>query len=118
MKKVFFSIALMCVVFTTGAFARNNYNVLYKLNDKDTFKSVMRYLQADYSQTNDLMYVFALTEKKLESVKEGNEKGMEKALRFNLANAKAVLSPDQYRKYLILLNVSVQNQEMSFIAER
>ena len=118
MKKVFFSIALMLVVFTTGAFASGNYAVFYKLNNKSTFNSVMRYLQADYTQANDLQYVFSLTEKRLESVKDGDSEAMAKVLRFNLVNAKTVLTPAQYKKYLVLLNVSVQNQDADFIAEK
>lgn len=119
MKKVFFSIALMLVVFTTSAFARSNsYEVFYKLNDKATFNQVMRYLQADYAQANDLAYVFSLTGKKLNSVKNENPDEIAKVLRFNLANAKNVLSPDQYKKYLVLLNVSVHNHRAELIAEK
>ncbi|MDR1584962.1 MAG: hypothetical protein LBS07_02140 [Prevotellaceae bacterium] len=117
MKKVLVSIALMAVAFSTHVFANSNYDVFYKLNDKSTFKSMVRYLQTDDSQTNDLQYIFHLTEKKLKAAK-GNAPELEKTLRFNLANVKAALSPEQYRKYLIVLNLSIQNQEFTYFAEK
>ncbi len=117
MKKVLVSVALFAVMFSANIFAQSNYDVFYKLNEKSTFNSMVRYLQADYSQASDLQYVFTLTEKKLKAAKD-NSVNTEKALRFNLANVKAVLSPEQYRKYLTVLNLSVQNQEVTYFAEK
>ena len=40
----------------------------------------------------------------------GNNLAAENALYFNLGNVKIVLSEEQYRKYLILINLSVNNK--------
>lgn len=118
MKKVFLSIALMAVMFTTSAFASDSSEVLHKLNDRTTFNQLMRYLQVSSSQKEDLQYVFFLTGKRLDSVKNNQTAETEKALRFNLANTKLILSQEQYKKYLTILNVSVQNKDVSLVAER
>ncbi len=85
----------------------NEYEVLNKVSNESTFKTMSRYLQIDNEQAAQLKYIFMLTERKLSYAKEkGSEIAAEKALMFNLGNAKAVLTEDQYRKYLIILNVS------------
>ena len=97
MKKV---LVLVMVVFATSAFALNpgNYKVVYKLNSEPTFNALVRYLDADYTQADQLKYVFGLTENKMRSaLKSQNETEVDKALLFNAGNAKFILSEDQYK---------------------
>ncbi|MFR9165924.1 MAG: hypothetical protein ACLVKO_06805 [Dysgonomonas sp.] len=43
----------------------------------------------------------------------------QKALQFNLANARVVLSPEQYRKYVTVLNITINNDaQASLLAEK
>jgi len=49
-------------------------------------------------------------------LKADNENSAQKALMFNLANAKAILTELQYRKYLTMLNVSVYNEKVTLLA--
>jgi esterase/lipase len=85
----------------------NDYKVLNKLNNETTFNSLIRYLEANEDQIDQLKYVFTLTERKLEYAnKKTSLVAAEKALMFNLGNAKYILTEEQYRKYLRVLNVS------------
>lgn len=110
MKKI---LLVVLVAISTTGFAINplDYEVFYKLNNKSTFNSLVRYLDTDYTQTNQLEYVFSVTENNLKSAsKTGNESAAQKAVYFNLGNVKNILSQDQYRKYLTLLNLSIINR--------
>ena len=111
MKKV---LVLAMVVFATSAFALNpgNYKAVYKLNNESTFNALARYLDVDESQADQLKYVFELTENKMRSaLKSDNEAAINKAMSFNVGNARYILSDDQYRKYLVILNLSVNNNQ-------
>ncbi len=108
MKKILV-IVLIAMSGLTSAYANkfNEYEVLNKVSNESTFKTISRYLQIDEEQSAQMKYIFRLTERKLSYAKEkGSEVAAEKALLFNLGNAKAILSEEQYRKYLIILNVS------------
>lgn len=85
----------------------SEYEVLNKVNNESTFKTMAKYLQIDSEQADQLKYIFRLTEMKMNYAKaKSSEVAAEKALMFNLGNAKAILTEEQYRKYLIVLNVS------------
>ncbi|ADQ78889.1 hypothetical protein Palpr_0733 [Paludibacter propionicigenes WB4] len=118
MKKIL-SLIVILVAFGASVSAVNprDYSIFYKLNNASTFSSIVRYLDADKEQADQLKYVFSLTENKLNSsLKADNENSAQKALMFNLANAKAILSESQYRKYLTMLNVSVYNEKVTLLA--
>lgn len=118
MKKV---IVLAMVMFaSTSIFAITNedYKVFQKLNNQSTVNSLVRYLDADFSQSIDLKYVFSLTEEKLQSaLNSGSEAKVERAIGFNLVNVKAILSEEQYKKYLYILNVSLNHSKVDLLAE-
>jgi len=119
MKKI---LVLVLVLASYGASVSavnsNDYKVFYKLNNERTFSSLARYLDVNYTQADQLKYIFSLTEDKLNSaLKKDNEVAIEKAMRFNLGNAKSILSADQYKKYLTALNVSIYNDRESLYAE-
>jgi len=118
MKKV---LVLVMVAFATSAFALNpgNYKVVYKLNNEPTFNALVRYLDADDSQAEQLKYVFELTENKMRTaLKSDNETAVDNVLTFNVGNAKYILSDNQYRKYLVVLNLSVNNTNEEFLTQK
>ena len=118
MKKV---LVLVMVVFATSVFAINptNYKAVYKLNNETTFNSLVRYLNADDTQADQLKYVFELTENKMKSaLKSENEAAADKVLLFNVGNAKNILSDSQYKKYLAVLNLSVNNESEELLSQK
>ena len=117
MKKV---LVLVMVALATSAFAINpgNYKVVYKLNNETTFNSLARYLNVDDTQADQLKYVFELTENKMKSaLKSDNDVAVDKVLLFNIANAKYILTDEQYKKYLVVLNLSVNNSKDEFLTQ-
>jgi hypothetical protein len=109
MKKI---LVLVMVAFATSVFAVNpgNYKAIYKLNNESTFNSLISYLNADESQADQLKYVFELTENKMRSaLKSDNDAEVDNVLLFNVGNAKHILSENQYKKYLVVLNLSIYN---------
>lgn len=108
MKKILV-IVLVAMSGLTSTYANkfSEYEVLNKVSDVNNFKTMAKYLQIDQDQAAQMKYIFRLTERKMNYAKEtGSEIAAEKALFFNLGNFKAILSEEQYRKYLIILNVS------------
>lgn len=119
MKKIVLS-ALFALAVYGNSFAMelNDYKVFSKLNNETTLRSLVRYLDADVEQRGQLKYVFELTvEKVKDAVSKSNEVEAEKALFFNLANMKHLLSPEQYKKYLVVLNLTVAGNEEILVAE-
>lgn len=111
MKKFLVLVAFVAA-FSVSSFAGDSSVVLAKLGEKSVFNGVTRYLGTSIEQERDLKYVLA------ESAKRYKDDS-EKALRFNLANAKVILSPEQYRKYIVVLNMTVANNvEPNLIAEK
>ena len=112
MKKVLVSIMVMVAISTaTFALTPSDYGVFYKLNDKSTFTSVVNYLKADKEQADYLKLVFNATADGFkDAAKTGNDKLADNVLDYNLLNTKSVLSEDQYKKYLVLINLSINNK--------
>jgi len=113
MKKIL-TVILGLVVTATSAFALDTtkYGVFSTLSNESTFYGLVRYLDVDSSQAEKLEDVFSMTEEKMESaLNKNNEVAAEKAMYFNLKNVKFVLSDAQYKKYLTLINVTVNNSK-------
>lgn len=111
MKKILVSIMVVFAV-ATSSFAINpaKYEMFYKLNNESNFNSMVRYLNANDDQKDQLKYVFLKTEKKMKSaLKKEDLMAAEKVLYFNLGNAKYILTEDQFKKYLAVINVSIYN---------
>ena len=70
----------------------------------------------DNTQADQLKYVFQLSENKMRlALKTDKENAADNVLLFNVGNAKYILTDDQYRKYLSVLNLSInkdENQEL------
>ncbi len=118
MKRLFiFAVALFSLSSVTFA-ADGEYAFLSKLNEKEKFDGLANYLEADYQQQMYLKEIFELSSQKMEKASkssENSEKEVQKALAFNLANTKSVLSDEQYRKYLIVLNMTSNNSNNSLL---
>lgn len=111
MKRLFTAVVAL-VAFSATGFASNNYEVLNKLNEDKVFRGITRYLGTSGDQDEKLRFVFEESSKKL-------KRDSERAMNFNLGNVKAVLTPEQYRKYLVVLNMSVSREvQTEFIAEK
>ncbi len=111
MKKI---LVLIMVVFAvaTSSFAIKpvQYEIFYKLNNESNFNSMARYLNANEDQKDQLKYVFLKTEEKMKyALKKEDLMAAEKVLYFNLGNIKSILTEDQYKKYLMVVNVSINN---------
>ncbi|MBP1677822.1 MAG: hypothetical protein H6Q20_2381 [Bacteroidetes bacterium] len=119
MKRIF-AIVVVFVAIAANSYALdlNEYRVFYKLTNEKTFDSLNRYLNTTSEQEDQLKYIFSLTEKKMKNaVTSENEKEAEKTMWFNLGNVKYVLSNDQYKKYLVAINLSVNSNNNEFFAE-
>ncbi len=120
MKKIFvLAIIALATVSNSFALDLNEYKVFYKLNNEKTFTSLSRYLGTSSAQEEQLKYVFTETERKMKSaVGSENDAAAEKALWFNLGNAKHILTADQYKKYLATINLSIYVNSSEFYAEK
>lgn len=112
MKKIMFTILVMAAsAASIKAINPVDCEVFYKLNNEATFNGLMKYIDADGDQAENLKYVFELTEKKMKTANSAeNESANDKAVNFNLANAKRILSTDQYKKYLSMINLTINNR--------
>ncbi len=119
MKKILVSVMVMAAFSTTTfAISPSDYGVFYKLNDKSTFSSLVSYLGADKEQAVYLKQVFNVTAEELKkAANTGNDKFAEYVLNYNLYNTKCVLSDDQYKSYLKVLNLSVNNKPNEVLNE-
>jgi hypothetical protein len=52
------------------------------------------------------------------ALKSDNEAAADKVLLFNVGNAKHILSDNQYKKYLAILNLSVNNDSQELLTEK
>lgn len=113
MKKIIFMIMVLVAGATTTTKAINpvDCEVFYKLNNETTFNGLMKYLDASGEQEESLKLVFSLTEKKLkDAISNENEGATEKAIDFNVGNVKRALSEEQYKKYLSIINLTINNR--------
>ena len=120
MKKIILSVVLVLAVYGNSfAMELSDYKVFSKLNNEATLRSLVRYLNADEEQQGQLQYLFELTERKVKNaVNNGDSYEAEKALYFNLGNMKHMLSQEQYKKYLVVLNLTVSGNEEVLLAEK
>ncbi|HMM03087.1 MAG: hypothetical protein ACK5KN_13370 [Dysgonomonas sp.] len=107
------------LAFSISSFASNDYEVLWVLNNKSTFNTVTDYVQASPAQKEQLGNIFYDSAERLKNALQDNDKeGAWKALAFNLANTKSVLSAQQYRKYLAILNATYQQTQGVLVANK
>jgi len=111
MKKLILLVTVMLTIATTSfSINKNVCSAFSKMNNKTTFKYITNYLNVNETQANELESIFSITEQKLESaMAEDSELLAENAISYNFDSAKAILTQAQYRKYLLLINLSVNN---------
>lgn len=112
MKKILV-LVMVCVASATSTYAVSpaECNAFYKLNNKTAFESLVGYIDADKEQVNFLKEVFKVTEKELKAaVNKGNDSFAEKVVDYNLSNTKFMLTEEQYKKYLVFVNVYLKNE--------
>lgn len=105
------------LIFSINSFAKDGdeYNVLWTLKNSATANAIAEYIEAtpEQAQIMDNIY-YASVQRLTEALSESSKTEAQKALYFNIANAKAVLSPAQFRKYLTILNKTYYNQQNKF----
>lgn len=118
MKKL--SILVMAVfAFSVSSYASGEYNVLRSLNNGVALDNVSEYVKANPEQKDKLEDIFYQSAAKLsDALIESDKEAAEHALLFNLANVKHVLSPEQYRKYLTILNDKYNKEYSPFYTEK
>ncbi len=119
MKKVLF-IVMMAVATIGSASAVDiaKSEVFVKCNNERVFNSLVKYLEADSYQSAQLKEVFAVTEVAIKNaIQKGDSEKLEKAFSYNLGGAKRILSKDQYKKYLRVINLSYHNSNAALLAQ-
>lgn len=118
MKKIILVLAVVFAGLTSvSANELAKAEVFTKLSNESTFRSLVRYLKVDAEQSQDLKYVFMLTNKRVNrALDKESVVDAEKAIMFNLGNAKHILSAEQYRKYLLVLNMTIQSKGDVYVA--
>jgi tRNA nucleotidyltransferase (CCA-adding enzyme) len=119
MKKILV-LVMVALATATSSFAKSpvKYEILYKLNNERTFKSMVRYLRANDEQKDQLLYVFSRTEKKLKKALLNEDFiAADKAVKYNLNNARYLLTEDQFDKYEAVVNISIYNYDTEMVAD-
>ena len=118
--KMILVVFLVMVAFATNVFAvnPNEYETFNKLYNKSTMRGLVRYLNVDKNQENELKEVFSISEEKLKTaLKMGNESAVDQAIWFGLGNARNILSDKQYNKFLEILYVSINSKNDLLLTE-
>ena len=109
MKKVLVTL-LVAFATVSGSMAMelNEYKVFYKLNNEVTFKSLNRYLKLEEGQQIKLKDKFALLENDIKvALNEGNAEAAELSMNEGLEYLGSVLSEEQFDKFVLALNATI-----------
>lgn len=119
MKKLFMLVAVAFALTASVSAQSGDYSFLVKLGEKPTFKAISNYIGTSFDQYDAVREILQDSSVKMEAaIKSNDETAVKKALYFNLANMRAVLSKEQYRKYLAVLNASYNNQQIKSLARK
>lgn len=118
MKKVLVLVIVATTAIATYALDLYEYKVFYKLNNEKTMISLSRYLKTDNQQICQLKTEFKLTEDKIKlAIENENENAAEEAMNSNLENLKKLLTTEQFEKFIIALNATIENSRLNEFAE-
>lgn len=118
MKKMLFLAAFITATVAVNAMDVVKGEVFMKCNQEYVFSSLVNYLGMDDFQSNEMKKVFSTTENQIKrAIRIDSEESMEKAVNYNLGNAKRVLTKEQYRKYLHIINLSYHNTNTALLAK-
>ena len=96
-----------------NGFARENRNNVSKEPFAINFEKLSNYLQLSSYQANEVAnineYFLDMQGESLRASEKMRDKKMRQAVYGNLKLMKKVLTPEQYRKYVVLLNVTNNN---------
>lgn len=111
MKKMLFLVMLaVATVTTANAVDIAKSEVFMKCNNETVFNSLVKYLEMDSYQSAEMRQVFTTTEDQIKvALERGNSENLDKAFNYNLGNAKRILSKEQYKKFLRIINLSYHN---------
>ncbi len=118
MKKL---LVVLFVCFTTitsmNALELADFRVFYNMNNETTHKSMQRYLKLTDCQKQMFNQVFEVSESKFyKAIDENNEIAAEEAIRMSMKKLNQVLNDDQYRKFVALLDLTIENSRNNYIA--
>jgi hypothetical protein len=120
MKKILV-VFLVMIAFASNAIAANpnEYDAFSKLYNKSNFKALVRYLEADKEQVNQLSNIFSVSNDKLKTaLKTQNEIEADNAVWYGLSNARNILTTKQYNKVMAVLYVSISSKEQPLLSEK
>ena len=108
MRRLGMAVAAVLLCATMG-FARENRKEPFAIN----FEKLSNYLQLSSYQANEVAnineYFLDMQGESLRASEKMRDKKMRQAVYGNLKLMKKVLTPEQYRKYVVLLNVTNNN---------
>jgi hypothetical protein len=113
-------VVLVLAVFGFGAatFAGNNSSstsFIHKMNNEKTFDGIASFIGADFDQRDVLHNIFTEAERRLEKATKNGvsvEDATNKAIYFNLGNARQILSKSQYLRLVGLVNLTIYNDKI------
>ncbi len=112
MRRLGMAVAAILVCATMG-FAREKGNNVKKEPFVINFEKLSSYLQLSSAQADEVArindYFISMQGESLRAGEKVRDKKMRQAVYGNLNLIKKVLTPEQYRKYVILLNVTNNN---------
>ncbi len=119
MKKIVLVLVFAASAVFTFAINPMDYKAFFKLNDKAASTALINYIDADKEQSALLKSVFDVTANEIgNAVKNGNKVLVENVVDYNLRNTRYILSEEQYKKYLVFVNLYLNNDNyFSFISE-
>ena len=116
MKKIILTVAMaltMTVAFAEGENENNTQNV-QAYNMRVNMSMLAKALQLNSDQVETVQFVHDMFSREMMSVAEATEderpEKMKKAINRDLANMRYILSEDQYRTYVRILNVTLRNR--------
>lgn len=115
MKRLGMAVAAV-LLFATMGFARENRNGIEKEPFTINFEKLSNYLQLSAYQANEVAdineYFMQMQAESMRASEKNRDKKLRNAVYGNLKLMKKVLTPDQYRKYVTLLNVTNNNNRI------
>ena len=108
MRRLGMAVAAVLLCATMG-FARENRNNVSKEPFAINFEKLSNYLQLSSYQANEVANINEYFLDMQGASEKMREKKMRQAVYGNLKLMKKVLTPEQYRKYVVLLNVTNNN---------
>ena len=106
-------LVMVLVASAAHTFAMNpsDYSAFYKLDNKVAYTALIGYIDADREQAAFLQHVFKVTAEEMKiAVEKGNELAAENVMNYNLRNTKCILTEEQYKKYLVFVNLYLKNE--------